>query len=150
MTDVEGRQLEERSHISWAQWESGLAHFVRVLHDIFRQSDPEALAATVGSARGIASRRAEIKATIPIEWLALLAQPHHTPGDVRRLGQFSPLGIPLLIAGRLLDSSVTYFVINDDGTRLRQHTTASELPSLPWQRVRIVVLRGKEWHVDPY
>lgn len=67
------------------------------------------------------------------------------PRDERWLGQFSPLGVPLAIVGRLANSSITF---KEDG-HLLWDTIAIKSPSLPWQQIKLVGLREKEWHVAP-
>lgn len=69
------------------------------------------------------------------------------PGDARWLGQLTPRGIPLVVGGRLADTSVSFFAILGDG-RLRSEGALID-PLLPWQRVRVVGLLGKAWQVDP-
>lgn len=54
----------------------------------------------------------------------------------------------MVIVGRLADSSVTFLTFREDGQLLWDFTAVEE-PSLPWQRIRVVGLHGKEWHVDP-
>lgn len=53
-----------------------------------------------------------------------------------------------MIAGRLVDFSAILFTFWEDG-HLLWDGIAAEIPSLPWQRIRVVGLRGKEWHLDP-
>ena len=69
------------------------------------------------------------------------------PGDARWLGQFTPLGIPLVVAGRLADTYVSFFAVPGDG-RLRREGALID-PLLPWQRTHIIGLMGKAWQVDP-
>ena len=69
------------------------------------------------------------------------------PEDARWLGQFTPRGIPLVVAGRLADSSVSFFTVLGD-SRLKREGALID-PLLPWQRIRVVGLMGKAWQVDP-
>ena len=39
------------------------------------------------------------------------------PRDARWLGQFTPRNIPLVVAGRLADTAISFFAILGDGTR---------------------------------
>lgn len=58
------------------------------------------------------------------------------------------MSVSLLIARRLADSSINFFAFKEDG-HLVWDTSVAEPPSLPWQQIRVVGLRGKEWHMDP-
>ena len=51
------------------------------------------------------------------------------PRDARWLGQFTPRGIPLVVAGRLADTSITFFAALGDG-RLRREGALID-PLLP-------------------
>lgn len=105
--------------------------------------DASVLANVVGGPRGTEYRRAELEDAIPAAWLLPHRQVALNPGDERWLGQFSLVRVSLLIAGRLADSSVAF---RDDGRLLWDSTTAVS-PS-PLQRIKVVGLRGKEWHVN--
>ena len=120
--DDTGLQLGERTHITWGSWEHGPAHSLRVWRDIYRQMGPDELAAAVGTARGIQARRTEIDAAIPAAWRIPPVTRQNLPGDERWLGQFTPRGIPLVVAGLFLDSSIHFFSVID-GSRL-QHSDA--------------------------
>ena len=76
--------------------------------------DPDELAAVVGTAQGIQARYAEIEAAIPARWRAPLVACQFLPGDVRWLEQFTPRGIPLVVASLLLDSSIQFFSVIGD------------------------------------
>ena len=52
-----------------------------------------------------------------------------------------------MVAGLFLDSSIHFFSVID-GSRL-QHSDAVIDPQLPWQRLRIIGLQRKAWHLDP-
>ena len=108
---------------------------------------PEELAAAVSSVRGIQARRTEIDTAIPAAWRTPPTPRQFLPGDERWLGQFTPRGIPLVVAGLFLDSSIHFFSVID-GSRL-QHSGAVIDPQLPWQRLRIIGLQRKAWHLDP-
>ena len=64
-------------------------------------------------------------------------------GDAQWLGQFTFRGIPLVVTGRLADTSISFFAVLGDG-RLRREGALID-PRLPWQRVRIIGLIGKAW-----
>ena len=66
---------------------------------------------------------------------------------MRWLGQFTPRGIPLVVAGLLLDSSIQFFSVTEDSHLQRGDAVID--PLLPWQRLRIIGLQGKVWHLDP-
>lgn len=53
----------------------------------------------------------------------------------------------MVIVGWLADSSITFFTLREDG-HLSWDITAVEVPSLPWQWIRVVGICRKEWHVD--
>ena len=144
MTDDTGLQLGERTHIPWA---CGPTRSLRVWRDVYRQMDPDELAVAVGTARGIHARRAEIEAAIPAGWRTHPIASQFLPSDVKWLGQFTPRGIPLVVAGLLLDSSIQFFSITGD-SRLKREDAVID-PLLPWQRLRIIGLQGKAWHLDP-
>ena len=91
---------------------------------------PEELAAAVGMVRGIQVRRVEIDAYIPHGWLLPAVIRQLLLSDERWLGQFTPRGIPLVVAGHASNSSIQFFSITD-GSRL-QHAGAVIDPLLPW------------------
>ena len=102
---------------------------------------------TCNSSRGCLARRTEIDGAIPARWLLPTEIQILIPGDACWLGQLTPRGIPLVVAGRLADTSVSFFAVLGDG-RLRSEGALID-PLLPWQRVHVVGLLGKACQVDP-
>ena len=74
---------------------------------------PEELAAAVGSVRGIQARWTEVDTAISAAWRTPPTPRQFLPGDERWLGQFTPRGIPLVVAGLFLDSSIHFFLVID-------------------------------------
>ena len=68
-------------------------------------------------------------------------------GDERWLGQFTPRGILLVVAGKLADSIIFFFALAED-SRLRIEGAFID-PLLSWQMIRVVGLLGKAWQIDP-
>ena len=106
-----------------------------------------ALAAAARGVRGAQVRRAEIDGAIPARSLVPPEVSILMPADARWLGQFTPHGIPLVVAGHLADTSVSFFAVLGD-SRLRREGALID-PLLPWQRARVIGLMGKVWQVDP-
>ena len=89
-----------------------------------------------------------VEDAIPTAWLVPPSQRELHLEDEDLLGQFSLVRVSLEVARWLMDSSVTFFTITENG-RLVWDVIAVVVPSLPWQWIRMVGLCGKEWHMDP-
>ena len=53
----------------------------------------------------------------------------------------------MVVAGHVPDSSIQFFSVTN-GSCLQQARAMID-PLLPWQRLCVVGLHGKEWHLDP-
>ena len=92
-------------------------------------------------------RCTRIDAAIPAKWLEPPKAQELMPRDARWLGQFTPQGIPRVVAGQLANTTAFFFVVSED-KRLRREGALIDL-LLPWQRIRVVGLLGKAWQIEP-
>ena len=111
--------------------------------DTYRHVETAELAAIAGGVRGSHARHTEVDDTVPARWLEPPEAHELMLGDARWLGQFTPRGIPLVLAGRLLDTTIFFFAVSEDSCLKREGALIN--PLLPWQRIRVVGLMGKAW-----
>ena len=60
------------------------------------------------------ARRTKIDEAIPARWLEPPEAQKLTPGDARWLGLFTPRSIPLVMVGRLADTTAFFFAVSED------------------------------------
>lgn len=94
--------------------------------------------------RGVVVRRREIEVAILAEWLLHKELSSHEPRDFSWPGQFSLLGVPLVVAGCLANRALIYFFVGLDYHLIQDASVLPEL-ALRWQTLRVVGLLGKTW-----
>ena len=129
MIDDTGQQLGERSNIPWVDWACKLAHSLKIWIDIFSQLDTTGLAVATGTTRRTQAQRAEIDVAIPARWMITPNTIQWFPGEERWLGQFTPRGIPLVVASRTSDSSILFFLVTANSCLQRDEALIDPLLS---------------------
>lgn len=74
--------------------------------------DAVTLVTMVSGTKGTVTMRTQIEKTTPAAWLLPPCPRTLHPGDECWLGQLPPMGVSLVIAGHLANSSITFFYLS--------------------------------------
>lgn len=96
------------------------------------------MAALAIVASGAQVQWTKIDDAVPTEWMMPLVLIEHLPRDERWLGQFTPSGIPLVVACHLANSTVFFFSIVDE-SQLQIDGMVID-PMQAWQRIQVLGL----------
>ena len=131
-----------RKHASWGALAAGPA---RCVGDwlLFRQLPEEQQRLSLIGMRGAEQMRRDIDDALLVDWLQ-----QRDPAPIAWMGAFTRFEILIAVRG-CTEHTVLFFEVGDRGRLYRVSSEATVVAECVFQRIRIVGMCDRTWHVDP-